>query len=88
MLVYGNSESQCYILGEEPLLGDGFIVPPTLQEQICQDAYPLPKAFEWCTMDLNDSKQVTPYARFTLRNSLILTLGRRTSRVLVPELCR
>jgi glycylpeptide N-tetradecanoyltransferase len=45
-------------VGEGPPLGDGFIEPSLPREQVRQDAYPLPKDFEWCMMDLNDTKQV------------------------------
>lgn len=45
-------------VGEGPPLGDGFIEPSVPREQVRQDAYLLPKDFEWCIMDLNDSKQV------------------------------
>ncbi|KIM87248.1 hypothetical protein PILCRDRAFT_815729 [Piloderma croceum F 1598] len=45
-------------LGEGPPLGDGFIERSLPREQVRQDAYPLPKEFEWCIMDLNDAKQV------------------------------
>lgn len=44
--------------GERPPLGDGYIEPSVPPEQVRKDAYPLPKDFEWCIMDLNDSKQV------------------------------
>lgn len=44
-------------LGEGPPVGDGFIEPSLPREQVRQDAYLLPKDFEWCVMDLNDSKQ-------------------------------
>jgi glycylpeptide N-tetradecanoyltransferase len=45
-------------LGEGPPLGDGFIEPAVPREEVRQDAYPLPKEFEWCIMDLNDPNQV------------------------------
>jgi glycylpeptide N-tetradecanoyltransferase len=45
-------------LDEGPPLGDGFIEPAIPQDQVRQTAYPLPKDFEWCIMDLNDENQV------------------------------
>lgn len=52
-----------YHADEGPPLGDGFIEPSVPRDQVRQTAYPLPKDFEWCIMDLNEAKQVNP-ARF------------------------
>lgn len=45
-------------LGDEASLDDGFIEPNKSREEVRQDAYPLPKDFEWSILDINDSKQV------------------------------
>lgn len=47
------------VAGEEPPQVDGFLEPSVPKEQVRQDAYPLPKDFEWCILDLTDSKQVS-----------------------------
>lgn len=45
-------------LGDEASLDDGFIEPNKSREEVRQDAYPLPKDFEWSILDINDSKQI------------------------------
>ncbi|KAG2078165.1 N-myristoyl transferase [Suillus decipiens] len=45
-------------LGDEASLDDGFIEPDKPREEVRQDAYPLPKDFEWSILDINDSKQI------------------------------
>ena len=45
------------VSGEGPPQVDGFLEPSVPTEQVRQDAYPLPKEFEWCLLDLKDSKQ-------------------------------
>ncbi|KZP12580.1 N-myristoyl transferase [Athelia psychrophila] len=45
-------------MGEKPSTSDGCIEPSVSREQVRQDAYPLPKEFEWCVMDLDESKQI------------------------------
>jgi hypothetical protein len=47
------------VLGEGPPLEDGFIEPPVPAEQLRQDPYPLPKDFEWSTVDIQDPEQVS-----------------------------
>lgn len=54
--------------GEGPPLEDGFIEPSVPREQVRQDAYPLPKDFEWVTIDLNDPLQVN--TQFILPHTL------------------
>lgn len=44
-------------LGEGPPLDDGYIEPSTSREEVRQEPYPLPKDFEWSTLDINDPKQ-------------------------------
>ncbi|KAL0581560.1 glycylpeptide N-tetradecanoyltransferase [Marasmius crinis-equi] len=44
-------------LGEGPPLEDGYIEPSKPREEVRQDAYPLPKDFEWTTIDVNDPGQ-------------------------------
>ncbi|KAJ7632713.1 N-myristoyl transferase [Roridomyces roridus] len=44
-------------LGEGPPLDDGYIEPSKPSEEVRQEAYPLPKDFEWSTLDINDPKQ-------------------------------
>ena len=60
-------------VGEGPPLGDGFIESSLPREQVRQDAYPLPKEFEWCIMDLNDSQQVR--ITFSVKLNLRLCSG-------------
>ncbi|KJA27116.1 hypothetical protein HYPSUDRAFT_131980, partial [Hypholoma sublateritium FD-334 SS-4] len=36
---------------------DGYIEPSKPREEVRQDPYPLPKDFEWTTLDMNDSAQ-------------------------------
>ncbi|KAG1891170.1 N-myristoyl transferase [Suillus subluteus] len=45
-------------LGDDESLDDGFIEPDKSREEVRQDAYPLPKDFEWSILDINDSKQI------------------------------
>ncbi|KAJ7304546.1 N-myristoyl transferase [Mycena albidolilacea] len=44
-------------LGEGPPLDDGYIEPSKPREEVRQEPYPLPKDFEWSTLDINDPKQ-------------------------------
>ncbi|KAJ6496956.1 N-myristoyl transferase [Mycena vitilis] len=44
-------------LGEGPPLDDGYIEPSKPRDQVRQEPYPLPKDFEWSTLDINDPKQ-------------------------------
>lgn len=44
--------------GEGPPEEDGYIEPPIPTEQVRQDAYPLPDAFEWSTIDIQDPVQL------------------------------
>ncbi|KAG6874231.1 hypothetical protein C0995_003777 [Termitomyces sp. Mi166 len=43
--------------GEGPPIDDGYIEPSKPREEVRQDAYPLPKDFEWSTLDLSDPQQ-------------------------------
>ncbi|RDB20961.1 Glycylpeptide N-tetradecanoyltransferase [Hypsizygus marmoreus] len=43
--------------GEGPPLDDGYIEPSKSLEEVRQDPYPLPKDFEWTTLDIDDPKQ-------------------------------
>ncbi|KAH8116866.1 N-myristoyl transferase [Phellopilus nigrolimitatus] len=44
-------------LGEGPPAEDGYIEPSLPREQVRQDPYPLPKDFEWSSIDLDDPNQ-------------------------------
>lgn len=44
--------------GDQPPTEDGFIEPTKAIQEVRQEPYPLPKDFEWSTLDLNDPKQV------------------------------
>ncbi|KAK7020539.1 Glycylpeptide N-tetradecanoyltransferase [Favolaschia claudopus] len=44
-------------LGEGPPIDDGYIEPSKPREEVRQEPYPLPKDFEWSTLDINDPKQ-------------------------------
>ncbi|KAG5653839.1 hypothetical protein H0H81_010112 [Sphagnurus paluster] len=43
--------------GEGPPLEDGYIEPSRPREEVRQEPYPLPKDFEWSTLDIEDPKQ-------------------------------
>ncbi|KAF4603821.1 glycylpeptide N-tetradecanoyltransferase [Pleurotus pulmonarius] len=43
--------------GEEVPEEDGFIEPSKPREEVRQDPYPLPKEFEWSTLDMSDPNQ-------------------------------
>jgi len=45
-------------LGEEPPIGDGYIEPSKPLEELRQDPYPLPKQFEWSTVDLSSETEL------------------------------
>ncbi|KAG6866998.1 hypothetical protein C0991_003914 [Blastosporella zonata] len=45
-------------LGEGPPIEDGYIEPSKSREEVRQEAYPLPKDFEWSTLDLNDPQEI------------------------------
>jgi len=45
-------------LDEGPPLNDGYIEPPKHRDEIRQEPYPLPKDFEWTTLDIEDPKQI------------------------------
>jgi hypothetical protein len=46
-------------LGEEQGEEDGYIEPSKPREEVRQEPYPLPKDFEWSTIDLNDPTQAS-----------------------------
>ncbi|TFY64686.1 hypothetical protein EVJ58_g2460 [Rhodofomes roseus] len=45
-------------LGEEAPVADGYIEPSKPPEEVRQEPYPLPKDFEWTTVDVNDPAQL------------------------------
>ncbi|KDQ61034.1 hypothetical protein JAAARDRAFT_124146 [Jaapia argillacea MUCL 33604] len=45
-------------LGEEGPTDDGYIEASKPREEVRQDPYPLPKDFQWSTIDLNDPNQL------------------------------
>jgi len=45
-------------LGEEAPTADGYIEPSKPPEEVRQEPYPLPKDFEWTTVDVNDPVQL------------------------------
>ncbi|PCH37827.1 N-myristoyl transferase [Wolfiporia cocos MD-104 SS10] len=45
-------------LGEEAPLEDGYIEPSKPPAEVRQDPYPLPKDFEWATVDISDPAQL------------------------------
>lgn len=45
-------------LGEEPPIVDDHVEPPTPLEEVCKEALPLPKDFEWTTLNISDPKEV------------------------------
>ncbi|CCM00482.1 uncharacterized protein FIBRA_02516 [Fibroporia radiculosa] len=45
-------------LGEEPPTSDGYIEPSKPPEEVRQEPYPLPKDFEWSTIDVDDPVQL------------------------------
>jgi len=47
-----------FILDEKPV-DNGPIEPKTIND-VPADPYPLPDAFAWCNVDMNDDKQVLP----------------------------
>ncbi|KAH0827058.1 N-myristoyl transferase [Lanmaoa asiatica] len=47
-----------YHSGDQPPTEDGYIEPTKAIEEVRQESYPLPKDFEWSTLDLNDPKQI------------------------------
>ncbi|KAJ7046884.1 N-myristoyl transferase [Mycena alexandri] len=53
-------------LGEGPPLDDGYIEPSKPREEVRQEPYPLPKDFEWSTLDINDPKQAKVYDLLSL----------------------
>ncbi|KAF8201746.1 N-myristoyl transferase [Pholiota molesta] len=44
-------------IGEGPAIEDGYIEPSKPREEVRQEPYPLPKDFEWSTLDMNDPAQ-------------------------------
>jgi Myristoyl-CoA:protein N-myristoyltransferase, N-terminal domain len=47
-----------WLAGEGPPLDDGYIEPSKPRGEVRQDPYPLPKDFQWCTVDLNNPNQL------------------------------
>ncbi|THH10777.1 hypothetical protein EW145_g1082 [Phellinidium pouzarii] len=45
-------------LGEGPPAEDGYIEPPVPREKVRQEPYPLPRDFEWSTIDLDNPNQI------------------------------
>lgn len=56
-------------LGEGPPEEDGFIEPSKPREEVKQDPYPLPKEFEWASMDIDDPVQVGRFLKPTRTHS-------------------
>lgn len=52
------SFSENDLIGEGPPEMDGYIEPSIPPDQVRQDPYPLPKEFEWSTIDLNLDDEV------------------------------
>ena len=52
------SLARLMILIDEEVDEDGPIEENTPHDQIRKDPYPLPKEFEWCTIDLNNESEV------------------------------
>lgn len=42
------------------MLEEGVIEPNKPPSEVRQEPYPLPKDFEWVTIDIDDPKQVSP----------------------------
>jgi glycylpeptide N-tetradecanoyltransferase len=53
----GDSLLTFELTGEGPPLDDGYIEASKPREEVRQEPYPLPKDFEWSTLDINDPKQ-------------------------------
>ncbi|KAJ7680973.1 N-myristoyl transferase [Mycena polygramma] len=49
-------------IGEGPPLEDGYIEPSKPREEVRQEPYPLPKDFEWSTVDISDPTQASQYS--------------------------
>lgn len=49
---------------------DGFIEPSKPPEEVRQEPYPLPKDFEWTTVDINDPVQVS-HTQFNMNLTLM-----------------
>ncbi len=79
-----------YFVGEEPPQGDGYIEPPKPRDQVRQDPYPLPKDFEWATLDVGDASQVyrCVYNPKTDVALMVATVVAGTLRTPLCELCR
>lgn len=58
---------------------DGYIEPGIPREQVRQDPFPLPKDFEWVTIDLDDQGQVS--LSFNSRLFCLLNIVRQTKEV-------
>jgi glycylpeptide N-tetradecanoyltransferase len=60
------------IPGDEAPDVDGYIESPKPPEEVRQDAFPLPKDFEWSTLDISDPKQVRSFTlnRYILKKHL------------------
>ena len=52
------SLARLMILIDEEIDEDGPIEENTPHDQIRKEPYPLPKEFEWCTIDLNNESEV------------------------------
>lgn len=65
-----------FFSGEGPPLDDGYIEPSKPRDEVRQEPYPLPKDFEWTTLDIEDPEQVshiTGIQRFRQTYSLCRT---------------
>ncbi|KAG6898342.1 hypothetical protein C0992_009017 [Termitomyces sp. T32_za158] len=55
---HSSGERSRHNSGEGPPIDDGYIEPSKPQEEVRQDAYPLPDNFEWSILDLSDPQQI------------------------------
>jgi glycylpeptide N-tetradecanoyltransferase len=55
-------------LGEQAPDEDGFIEPSRPVEEVRQNAYPLPKDFEWAVVDVTDPAEVSGTEGFFARD--------------------
>lgn len=66
---------------------DGYIEPAAPREQVRPEPYPLPKDFEWASIDLDNPNQVNICRSPRIYAKLIILPDQRSLRPSVPELC-
>lgn len=76
------------VLGEEPPLADGYIEPSKPAHEVRQEPYPLPKEFEWSTVDITDDVQVSSTPIICLFLNAHFLLATRIVRTSICKLCR